>query len=128
MKVFLYWLLIQLLGSLVMSSIIVFLLIGNVKGFSDPSLGKVFFITAIYFLHALKFGVFILCMWLLIKRNLTRVGYKSGITLLILSLLILTIIVSFLFNLKNGYIISLIVSYLPLHIIFFHKSLKPKAE
>ena len=73
MKLIFKWLITQVIGSLIMSLVVCYVLIGKVKGFYEPGYEKVFFFLFLFLCFSLLVGLPILLFWFfLISQNVSK--------------------------------------------------------
>lgn len=121
MNILYKWFLNQIFGSLTMSFVVCFYLIGNIKGFYKPGIEKVFFLFFLYFIFSIILGLPVFLIWLIFKKNKIKKQYKF--IFFILSLVLLLISISYYFHFNLMYLISLSICYFPFLLFQFYKSI-----
>lgn len=120
MKTVFKWLTLNFISSVLMSFFIVYIIIGAVKGFSNPSVNKVLFFFILTYPFSLIFG-FPLLLLLMLKDHL-KFQKKCSFLGIYIGVIILILIISanyFHFNLLE--FLALFCSYVPSYFYLFLK-------
>ncbi|MEN9442649.1 MAG: hypothetical protein RLZ33_2726 [Bacteroidota bacterium] len=125
MKFIIRWALIQLISSMLMSTIVCYIIIGKVKGFYDPGLEMVLFYGSVFFIISVFFGLPLLIALFSIYDN--KVKKSSTSIFLFITILTLSIsVMHYFLPLKSSEFVALLISYVSGYFYLLYYALKKR--
>lgn len=125
MKFIIRWALIQLISSMLMSTIVCYIIIGKVKGFYDPGLEMVLFYGSVFFIISVFFGLPLLIALFSIYDN--KVKKSSTSIFLFITILTLSIsVMHYFLPLKSTEFVALLISYVSGYFYLLYYALKKR--
>jgi len=125
MKFIIRWALIQLISSMLMSTIVCYIIIGKVKGFYDPGIEMVLFYGFVFFIISIFFGLPLLIALYSIYDN--KVKKSANALLLFLTVLTITLsAIQYFLPLKRIELGALCISYVSGYFYTLYYALKKR--
>lgn len=125
MKFIIRWAFIQLISSMLMSTIVCYIIIGKVKGFYDPGLEMVLFYGSVFFIISVFFGLPLLIALFSIYDN--KVKKSSTSIFLFITILTLSIsVMHYFLPLKSTEFVALLISYVSGYFYLLYYALKKR--
>ena len=119
-KLFLQWLVAQLISSLIMSLFVAYIVLGDMSGYEEPSYQLILVLFLIFILSSLTLGLPLLLLLVLKKKRIINNLFYFIAFMLSLSIMIGVAIIGF--SMDTQQFIGLCISYIPPYFIIFNKN------
>ena len=119
-KLFLQWLVAQLISSLIMSPFVAYIVLGDMKGYKEPSYQLILLLVFIFFISSIVLGLPLLLLLMLKKKRIINNLFYYIAFMLALSVMIGVAIIGF--SMDTQQFFGVCISYIPFYFILFNKN------